>query len=61
MSVNVATTLLRFLLTLLVLTLLVLLTLHTRVAWMGYAAVILGAVVLFGLGILVGFSVRRLR
>jgi hypothetical protein len=59
--VHAATALLRFLLTLLVLTVFVLLTLHTRMAWMGYAAIIVGAVVILVLGILVGFSVRRLR
>jgi hypothetical protein len=61
MFVNAATALLRFLLTLLVLTVFVLLTLHTRMAWVGYFAIIFGAVVLFALGTLIGFSVRRLR
>jgi hypothetical protein len=61
MFVNAATALLRFLLTLLVLTVFVLLTLHTRMAWVGYVAIIFGAAVLLALGTLVGFSVRRLR
>jgi hypothetical protein len=61
MVVHSAAVLLRFLLTMFVLATIVFLTLRTPSAWIGYIAITCGAVVLFVLGILVGFSVRRLR
>jgi hypothetical protein len=60
-AAHAASVLLRFLLTMFVLATLVFLTLRTPLAWIGYVAIVCGAVVLFVLGILVGFSVRRLR
>lgn len=61
MFFNAASALLRFLLTMLVLTLLVLLTLRTPLAWMSYMVLTITAILVLGLGVCLGYSVRRLR
>ena len=61
MFINSASVLLRFLLGVLVLAALALVTLRTPIAWVTYAALVFGAVVILALGILIGYSVRRLR